>query len=74
MSGSIPVKLQSGCYFAPDEQLGAMEAAGQIAFRYAPEHNPNGSVRDIAGVTNEAGNVIGLMPSSRARRRSADRI
>jgi phosphoribosylformylglycinamidine synthase subunit PurQ / glutaminase len=59
---SIPVKHMSGCYFAPDEQLRAMEAAGQIAFRYAPEHNPNGSVRDIAGVTNEAGNVIGLMP------------
>jgi phosphoribosylformylglycinamidine synthase subunit PurQ / glutaminase len=59
---SIPVKHMSGCYFAPDEQLGAMEEAGQIAFRYAPGHNPNGSVRDIAGVTNEAGNVIGLMP------------
>jgi phosphoribosylformylglycinamidine synthase subunit PurQ / glutaminase len=59
---SIPVKHMSGCYFAPDEQLGAMEAAGQIAFRYAPAHNPNGSVRDIAGVTDEAGNVIGLMP------------
>ena len=59
---SIPVKHVSGCYFAPDEQLEAMEATGQIAFRYARGHNPNGSVRDIAGVTNEAGNVIGLMP------------
>jgi phosphoribosylformylglycinamidine synthase subunit PurQ / glutaminase len=59
---SIPVKHVSGCYFAPLEQLEAMEAAGQIAFRYASGHNPNGSVRDVAGVTNEAGNVIGLMP------------
>jgi phosphoribosylformylglycinamidine synthase subunit PurQ / glutaminase len=59
---SIPVKHMSGCYFATDEQVEAMEAAGQIAFRYAPGHNPNGSVRDVAGVTNEAGNVIGLMP------------
>ena len=59
---SIPIKHVSGCYFAPDDQLEAMEAAGQIAFRYAPGHNPNGSVSDIAGVTNEAGNVIGLMP------------
>jgi phosphoribosylformylglycinamidine synthase subunit PurQ / glutaminase len=59
---SIPVKHMSGCYFARDDQIEAMEAARQIAFRYAPGHNPNGSVRDIAGVTNEAGNVIGLMP------------
>jgi phosphoribosylformylglycinamidine synthase len=35
---------------------------GQVAFRYAPGQNPNGSARDIAGVRNEAGNVLGLMP------------
>ena len=39
-----------------------MEAHGQIILRYADGHNPNGSERDIAGVTNEAGNVMGLMP------------
>jgi phosphoribosylformylglycinamidine synthase len=33
-----------------------------VLLRYAPRHNPNGSLRDIAGVCNEAGNVFGLMP------------
>jgi len=59
---SIPIKHMSGRYFAPDEVLDGMEADGQIAFRYAPGQNPNGSVRDVAGVVNEAGNVLGLMP------------
>jgi phosphoribosylformylglycinamidine synthase subunit PurQ / glutaminase len=59
---SVPIKHMSGRYFAPDEQLDALEAGGQVAFRYAPGHNPNGSSRDIAGVTSEAGNVLGLMP------------
>jgi phosphoribosylformylglycinamidine synthase subunit PurQ / glutaminase len=59
---SIPVKHMTGRYFAPEEDLNAIEAAGQVAFRYAPGHNPNGSMREIAGVTNEAGNVLGLMP------------
>jgi phosphoribosylformylglycinamidine synthase subunit PurQ / glutaminase len=59
---SIPVKHMTGRYFAADEDLDAIEAAGQVAFRYAQGHNPNGSLREIAGVTNEAGNVLGLMP------------
>jgi phosphoribosylformylglycinamidine synthase subunit PurQ / glutaminase len=59
---SIPIKHMSGRYFAPDDQLDRLEVAGQIAFHYAPGQNPNGSVREIAGVTNEAGNVLGLMP------------
>ena len=59
---SIPAKHGEGRYYAPDEVLDALEANGQVAFRYAQGHNSNGSVRDIAGVTNEAGNVIGLMP------------
>jgi len=59
---SIPVKHQEGRYFAPDEMLDELESRGQVALRYAPGHNPNGSVRDIAAVTNEAGNVLGLMP------------
>jgi phosphoribosylformylglycinamidine synthase len=59
---SVPVKHMSGRYFAPVEDLEAIEASGQVAFRYAPGHNPNGSLREIAGVTNEAGNVLGLMP------------
>jgi phosphoribosylformylglycinamidine synthase subunit PurQ / glutaminase len=59
---SIPIKHMSGRYFAPDNQLDRLEANGQIAFRYALGQNPNGSVGDIAGVVNEDGNVLGLMP------------
>jgi phosphoribosylformylglycinamidine synthase subunit PurQ / glutaminase len=59
---SIPVKHTTGRYYAPDEQLDRLEAAGQVLLRYAPGHNPNGSLRDIAGVCNERGNVFGLMP------------
>jgi phosphoribosylformylglycinamidine synthase subunit PurQ / glutaminase len=59
---SIPIKHQEGRYFAPQELLDEIEARDQVALRYAPGHNPNGSVRDIAGVSNEAGNVLGLMP------------
>jgi phosphoribosylformylglycinamidine synthase subunit PurQ / glutaminase len=59
---SIPIKHTTGRYYAPDAELDRMEAAGQVVLRYAPGQNPNGSLRDIAGVTNEAGNVLGLMP------------
>jgi phosphoribosylformylglycinamidine synthase subunit PurQ / glutaminase len=59
---SIPVKHMSGRYFAPDDLLDGLEANGQVVLRYAPGQNPNGSVRDIAGVVNGAGNVMGLMP------------
>ncbi len=59
---SIPVKHTTGRYYAPDDQLAEMEAGGQVIFRYAEGWNPNGSVRDIAGVSNAAGNVVGLMP------------
>ncbi|MEX2448366.1 MAG: phosphoribosylformylglycinamidine synthase subunit PurQ [Solirubrobacterales bacterium] len=59
---SIPAKHGEGRYWAPEEMLDELEARGQVAFRYAPGQNPNGSARDIAGVTNAAGNVVGLMP------------
>jgi phosphoribosylformylglycinamidine synthase I len=59
---SIPVKHMSGRYFAPAAELEKIEANGQVAFRYAAGQNPNGSVNEIAGVRNEAGNVLGLMP------------
>jgi phosphoribosylformylglycinamidine synthase subunit PurQ / glutaminase len=59
---SIPVKHTTGRFFAPDATLDRLEASGQVVFRYAPGHNPNGSMRDIAGVSNEEGNVVGLMP------------
>jgi phosphoribosylformylglycinamidine synthase subunit PurQ / glutaminase len=59
---SIPVKHGEGRYWAPPEMLDEIEAKGQVAYRYAPGQNPNGSARDIAGVRNEGGNVLGLMP------------
>jgi phosphoribosylformylglycinamidine synthase I len=59
---SLPVKHSFGRWYAPDEQLDALERNGQLVLRYAPGQNPNGSVRDVAGVTNEQGNVMGLMP------------
>ena len=59
---SIPVKHTTGRFYAPDDQLAALQANDQVLLRYAPGHNPNGSLRDIAGVCNEARNVFGLMP------------
>jgi len=59
---SIPAKHGEGRYWAPEETLDALEANDQVAYRYAHGQNPNGSARDIAGITNEAGNVLGLMP------------
>ena len=58
---TIPVKHGEGCYVAAPETLDALEAAGQVVFRYA-DGAPNGALNDIAGVTNAAGNVVGLMP------------
>jgi len=59
---SIPVKHTTGRYYAPEPELDRLEAAGHVLLRYAPGQNPNGSLRDIAGVCNERGNVFGLMP------------
>jgi phosphoribosylformylglycinamidine synthase subunit PurQ / glutaminase len=59
---SMPVKHTTGRWFAPPELMERLEAAGQIALRYTAGTNPNGSLRDVAGVTNEQGNVFGLMP------------
>jgi len=59
---SIPAKHSWGRYYAERDTLTAMEQAGQVVLRYAPGENFNGSMRDVAGVCNEAGNVFGLMP------------
>jgi len=59
---SIPSKHESGLYHAPADVLERMDEQGQVVVRYAPGHNPNGSLRDIAGVASEEGNVMGLMP------------
>ncbi len=56
----IPVAHHDGAYFADDATLDQLEGEGQVAFRYAEP--VNGSARDIAGVLNSAGNVLGMMP------------
>jgi phosphoribosylformylglycinamidine synthase subunit PurQ / glutaminase len=57
----IPVKHGEGCWFAPPELVQELEANDQIVLRYTGD-NPNGSVADVAGVVNDRGNVMGLMP------------
>ena len=57
----IPVKNGEGCYVADEATLDKLEADGRVVARYLGG-NPNGSLRDIAGICNEAGNVVGLMP------------
>ncbi|GGX33630.1 phosphoribosylformylglycinamidine synthase I [Streptomyces agglomeratus] len=57
----IPLKNMDGRYVAEERVLDELEAEGRVAFRYL-DVNPNGSLRDIAGITNAAGNVVGLMP------------
>ncbi|HZO97536.1 MAG TPA: phosphoribosylformylglycinamidine synthase subunit PurQ [Gaiellaceae bacterium] len=59
---TIPVKHGEGCWFADPDLLADLEANGQVVLRYAEGENPNGAVGDVAGVCNEAGNVLGLMP------------
>ena len=59
---SIPAKHTTGRYYAPPDQLERVAAAGQVVLRYAPGANPNGSLRDIAGVCSHERNVFGLMP------------
>ncbi len=65
----IPLNSYEGNYIAPPEELAALETNGQVVLRYCDEEgkvgeesNPNGSTNSIAGVANEAGNVVGLMP------------
>lgn len=57
-----PVAHHDGNYFADTDTLARVEGNGQVVFRYADGTNPNGSINDIAGIVNDAGNVLGLMP------------
>ncbi|WKX71219.1 phosphoribosylformylglycinamidine synthase subunit PurQ [Streptomyces sp. XD-27] len=66
---NIPLKNIDGRYVAEERVLDELEAEGRVVFRYVARGeaahgygNPNGSLRDIAGITNAAGNVVGLMP------------
>jgi phosphoribosylformylglycinamidine synthase I len=65
----VPISHGDGRYFADAATLDELEAAGRVAFRYCTatgevtaEANPNGSERNIAGIVNERGNVLGMMP------------
>jgi len=57
----VPLKNGEGCYVADEHTLDELEGEGRVVARYL-EVNPNGSMRDIAGITNARGNVVGLMP------------
>ncbi len=66
---TLPIAHGDGRYSADDATLERLEGDGQIVFRYAPDplqaaeaYNPNGSMRDIAGIVNAQGNVLGMMP------------
>jgi phosphoribosylformylglycinamidine synthase I len=59
---SIPAKHSWGRYHADEQTLASMDRAGQLVLRYATGENFNGSIHDVAGVSNERGNVFGLMP------------
>jgi len=56
----IPIAHGEGCYYADDRTLDALEAEDRVVFRYVD--NPNGSLRDIAGILNRERNVMGMMP------------
>lgn len=65
----IPIAHKEGNYYADDRTIRQLEDNGQVAFRYCdpqgrptPEANPNGSINNIAGITNRQGNVLGMMP------------
>ncbi|MBT2517916.1 phosphoribosylformylglycinamidine synthase subunit PurQ [Streptomyces sp. ISL-90] len=58
---TIPLKNGEGGFIASDDALDRLEGEGRVVFRYV-DVNPNGSLRDIAGISNERGNVVGLMP------------
>ena len=66
---TMPIAHGEGNFYAPDEELDRLEKNGQVVFRYTTREgalddaaNVNGSARAIAGICNEAGNVVGLMP------------
>ena len=59
---SCPVAHGEGNYICDAETLARLEGEGRVVFRYAEGTNPNGAIADIAGIVNEAGNVIGMMP------------
>lgn len=59
---NIPIAHGEGNYFCDEETLAQLNENNQVVFRYADDTNPNGSVENIAGISNKAGNVVGMMP------------
>jgi phosphoribosylformylglycinamidine synthase subunit PurQ / glutaminase len=66
---TLPIAHGDGRYSADEETLDRLEGEGQVVFRYAPDrleaaeaYNPNGSMRDVAGIVSKEGNVLGMMP------------
>ncbi len=59
---NIPIAHGEGNYYCDDATLAELKANNQIVFRYAAGTNPNGSLENIAGVSNKQGNVVGMMP------------
>ena len=57
---TLPVAHGEGSYYADDETLARLHGEGRVAFTYVD--NPNGSLRNVAGILNERGNVLGMMP------------
>lgn len=58
----LPIAHKDGSYTADDATLDRLEGEGLVVFRYAPDANPNGSARNIAGIINGSGRILGLMP------------
>jgi phosphoribosylformylglycinamidine synthase len=59
---TLPIAHHDGNYFASSEIVAQLEGEGRIIFRYLGGENPNGSLADIAGISNQRGNVLGMMP------------
>jgi phosphoribosylformylglycinamidine synthase subunit PurQ / glutaminase len=66
---TLPISHGEGCYYADDDTLKSLEDNHQVLFRYCSptgeintEYNPNGSLNNIAGIINQQGNILGMMP------------
>ena len=67
----IPVAHNEGNYFADDETLNELSGEGRIVLSYAPDDNPNGACRNIAGICDSSGRVMGMMPHPERRAEAA---
>ena len=67
----IPVAHNEGNYFADDETLNELSSEGRIVLSYVPDDNPNGACRNIAGICDSSGRVLGMMPHPERRAEAA---